>query len=301
MRYQSYLDKYIKSFDGKTVVITGANAGIGFTLAMQLLSKGAHVVMACRSMERAENAKAKLLEQFPDGKIDILQYDQSSLKSVEEFASNLQKQYPSIYGFVFNAGIYHPKPGSLSVDDIPLTLATNYLGAYYLTKLLKDYFKNNVERVIYVTSVAARVGKFKKVEKEFALHKEGTHSYAVSKRCDSALAVYLNDEIGDSSKVLLTHPGITRTNILSSKTNSFAHWFTKLGNGFMTVFTNKAEKSSLTTMRALSDDDVKNLDLYCPRAPFHLTGYPIKKKIASNKYRSESLYLFSNRLISLKS
>ena len=301
MRYQSYIDKYIKSFDGKTVVITGANAGIGFTLAMQLLSKGAHIVMACRSMERAGNAKVKLLEQFPEGKIDILQYDQSSLESVKEFAANLQKQYPSIYGFVFNAGIYHPKPNSISVDNVPLTLATNYLGAYYLSKLLMDYFKNSTERVIVVSSVAARFGKFKKVEKEFSLHKEGTHSYAVSKRCDSALAVYLSDEIGDSSKVILTHPGITRTNILSSKTNSFAHWFTKAGNAFMTIFTNKAEKSSLTTLRALSDDDVSNLDLYCPRAPFHLTGYPVKKKIAPNKYRSESLYQYSNRLISLKS
>ncbi len=299
MRYQSYIDKHIKSFDGKIVVITGANSGIGFTLAKQLLYKGGHVVMACRSMERAEASKAKLIEEFPNGKVDILEYDQSSLKSVEAFAKILQELYPSIYGFVFNAGIYHPKPGSLSIDGISLTLATNYLGAYYLTRLLTNYFKNNVERVIYVSSVAA-IERLKSPEKEFMLTKEGGHTYGASKRMDNCIAVYLSDLIGDSTKVLLSHPGITRTNILSSKTNSFVHWFKKLGNAFLTVFTNKPEKSSLTSLRALSDEDVENLEMYYPRFLFHLSGYPSKKKIAPDKYWNESLIEFSNRLIASK-
>ena len=82
MKYTKYIDEHIKSLDGKIIVITGANSGIGFTLAKQILYKGGHVVMACRSLDRANKAKESLLEEFPSGKVDILQYDQSSQLSL---------------------------------------------------------------------------------------------------------------------------------------------------------------------------------------------------------------------------
>lgn len=299
MRYTKYIDEHIKSFDGKIVVITGANSGIGFTLAKQILYKGGHVVMACRSIERAKKAKESLLEEFPSGVVDILQYDQSSLESIEAFASELQKKYPSIYGFVFNAGIYHPKKGLKSDLGVPITFATNYLGAYYLTRLLKDYFKSNCERVLYVTSLAQAAGKYKDIKKTVDKHPDGTKAYNVSKRCDISLAVKLNDEIGGCTKIVLSHPGITRTNILASKTTSFAHWFTKIANAWTTIFTNKTEKSSLTSLRALSDDN-DNLDMYCPRGFLHVIGYPKIKKITPDKYASDSLYQYSNYLIASK-
>lgn len=299
MKYTKYIDEHIKSLDGKIIVITGANSGIGFTLAKQILYKGGHVVMACRSLDRANKAKESLLEEFPNGKVDILQYDQSSLTSIKEFASNLKKQYPSIYGFVFNAGIYHPKKGLKSDIGVPITFATDYLGAYYLSKLLKDYFKNNCERVIYVTSLAQAFGKYKDIKKAVDKHPDGTKAYFISKRCCISLAVKLSDEIGDSTKIILSHPGITRTNILSSKTSSLSHWFAKVGNAWMTLFTNKAEKSSLTSLRALVDDN-ENLDMYCPRGFLHIVGYPKIKKITVRKYDSDSLYQYSNYLIASK-
>lgn len=299
MKYVKYIDKHIKSFKDKTIVITGANSGIGFTLAEQLLYKDAHVVMACRSLERATKAKEKLLEEFPSGKVDIILLDQASFTSIESFSKELVEKYPNIFAFVFNAGIYRPKKGLLTKDDFPLTLGTNYLGPYYLTSLLKEYFKEHAMKVIYVTSVVQVFGKYKSIEKEFSRHDEKSHSYYVSKRCDISLAVHLLDEISDSCEVILTHPGIASTNILNSESSSFSEWLKKAGYKFIHSVMNKAEKSSLTTLRALSDD-TDSLDYYFPRGLFHFAGYPTKRKIAPKKYRNDSLYSYSEKLINSK-
>lgn len=300
MKYIKYLDKYIPSFEGKTVVVTGANSGIGFSLAMQLAYKHAHVVMACRNLEKANKAKEKILLEVNYASIDVLVYNQASFASIESFGDELMKKYLSIYGFVFNAGIYHPKKGLKTEDGMPLTIGTNYAGAFYLGEYLKDYFKSNSTRVVIVTSLTQIFGQCQDYEKALKNDDNSTKAYSVSKRLDISFAAHLLDEIGDSCLVVLSHPGVAKTGIIQEEHVSFSKLFIKLGNQFLTLFTNNAEKSSLTSLLALSREDVKSFDDFVPRGLFHIVGYPKKIKLAPEKYRSEPLNQITKKIISSK-
>ncbi|HNY74507.1 MAG TPA: SDR family NAD(P)-dependent oxidoreductase [Bacilli bacterium] len=131
IKYQKYLDSHIGDLSNKTVVITGANSGIGFYAARLLAFKGARIIMGCRNLGRAEEARKAIIEAIPHARIEILIYDQASLASIEQFAGELTAKYPLINGFVFNAGIFHPKKDAVTKDGYPLTIGTNYLGTFF--------------------------------------------------------------------------------------------------------------------------------------------------------------------------
>ena len=69
--------------DGVIVLITGSNAGIGFEMAMEFAGKGAEVILGCRSLQRAEGAKERILGRHPEGRVHLLELDLADLKSVE--------------------------------------------------------------------------------------------------------------------------------------------------------------------------------------------------------------------------
>ena len=62
MKYQKWLDKNVDDLNGKTIIVTGANSGIGYYSTLCFLYKGAHVIMACRNLDKANKAKENLLE-----------------------------------------------------------------------------------------------------------------------------------------------------------------------------------------------------------------------------------------------
>ncbi|KAJ7537596.1 hypothetical protein O6H91_11G012900 [Diphasiastrum complanatum] len=75
------------SLHSRTAIITGANGGLGFETARVLASRGAHVIMACRNMKAAEDAKHLILKENPAAQLDTLHLDLGSLASVKKFAN----------------------------------------------------------------------------------------------------------------------------------------------------------------------------------------------------------------------
>ncbi|MDR1697400.1 MAG: SDR family NAD(P)-dependent oxidoreductase, partial [Erysipelotrichaceae bacterium] len=149
-----YLDQKINSLEETIIVITGANSGIGLSLTKECVYKGAKVIMACRSLKRAESAREQILEEYPKAKLDIMIYDQASFESIKAFATLLMTKYPKINAFVFNAGIFAPKSNVKTQEGYDLTIGTNYLGTFYLTTLLADYFAvQNDFIAVYVGSL----------------------------------------------------------------------------------------------------------------------------------------------------
>jgi NAD(P)-dependent dehydrogenase (short-subunit alcohol dehydrogenase family) len=83
----------IPDLSGKVTVVTGANSGLGFESSKEFARKGANVVMACRSMEKGQVAKNKIIEEIPDASAEVMHLDLASLKSVHQFAAEFKGKY----------------------------------------------------------------------------------------------------------------------------------------------------------------------------------------------------------------
>uniref|UniRef100_A0A8C6SS72 Zgc:112332 n=1 Tax=Neogobius melanostomus TaxID=47308 RepID=A0A8C6SS72_9GOBI len=140
--------------EGKTVIITGANTGIGKETARDLARRGARIVMACRDLERAEEAKQDIFEDTGNENLVIRKLDLSDTKSIRAFAELINKEEKQVNILINNAGIMMC-PYSKTADGFEMQLGVNHLGHFLLTYLLLDLIKRSApSRIVVVASVA---------------------------------------------------------------------------------------------------------------------------------------------------
>jgi NAD(P)-dependent dehydrogenase (short-subunit alcohol dehydrogenase family) len=151
----------------RTVVITGANAGIGFATARHLAGLPQwHVLLACRNASRAATAIAAIRKMHPDSHVSFAPLDLFSLTSVRRFPTILaQAPIPPLSGLILNAGGPNMKATSLEFteDGFERIFQLNFLGHFLLTNLLISHM-NAGARIIFVSSdlhdpAATRMGK----------------------------------------------------------------------------------------------------------------------------------------------
>ncbi len=140
--------------DGKVVVLTGANTGIGKQTTLELAKRGARVVMACRSASRGEAARAEIeAETGGRGQLEVRELDLASLAGVRAFADKAGADLPRIDVLVNNAGIF-PQKRVLTEDGFESQWGVNYLGPYLLTRLLLDKLRASAPvRIVHLTSM----------------------------------------------------------------------------------------------------------------------------------------------------
>lgn len=141
-----------------TVIITGASSGVGLYATKALANRGWHVVMACRNLEKAEQAAKDL--QIPPQAYTILHLDLSSLASVRGFVESFRALNRPLRALVCNAAVYYPllKEPIYSVDGYEISVATNHLGHFLLANLLLDDLKKSPEsdkRLVILGTVTA--------------------------------------------------------------------------------------------------------------------------------------------------
>ncbi|XP_054933559.1 retinol dehydrogenase 13-like isoform X3 [Dermacentor andersoni] len=124
------------SMEGKTVIVTGANAGIGKATAMDLAKRKARVILACRNMERAKRAAQEIFDAT--GQVAVVkQLDLASFKSVNDFCDDILKTESRLDVLINNAGIVTESKGiKLTEDGYELCYQSNYLSHYLLTMRL---------------------------------------------------------------------------------------------------------------------------------------------------------------------
>ena len=145
--------------DGKTVIITGANTGIGLETAVDLAKRNARVILACRSVERGETAAVEVRKRSGNDNVVFVQLDLASLDSVRKFAANILEEEPRIDILINNAGILSPS-FTKTADGIEATFAVNHLGHFLLTNLLLDRIKEAPSaRIVNVSSMGHSMGK----------------------------------------------------------------------------------------------------------------------------------------------
>ncbi|KAL2902535.1 Short-chain dehydrogenase TIC 32 chloroplastic [Bienertia sinuspersici] len=227
--------------NGLTAVVTGATSGIGVETTRTLTMRGVRVVLAVRNVDAGKNLKAKILEEFPAAKLDVLELDLSSLASVEKFASEYKSLGLPLNVLINNAGIM-ATPFQLSKDNIELQFATNHLGHFHLTNLLLDAMKktahesNREGRIVNVSSEAHRFTysegiRFDSINDESRYNR--LQAYGQSKLANilhaNELARRLKQE-GVRITANSLHPGSITTNLLRHHNfiNGFIHTLGKL-------------------------------------------------------------------------
>ncbi|CAL1265550.1 unnamed protein product [Larinioides sclopetarius] len=137
----------------KTVVITGANTGIGKETALDLAARGARVIIGCRDIEKGRKAAEDINEQIKDTQVIVKYLDLASFASIRKFAAEILKSEPQIHILVNNAGVM-ACPKSKTEEGFETHFGVNYLGHFLLTNLLLDRIKASAPaRIVNVSSL----------------------------------------------------------------------------------------------------------------------------------------------------
>uniref|UniRef100_A0A1Y1LD96 Retinol dehydrogenase 11 n=2 Tax=Photinus pyralis TaxID=7054 RepID=A0A1Y1LD96_PHOPY len=140
---------------GKTVIVTGANTGIGFYTAQDFAKRGAKVILACRNRNKAVEAKEKIVFATGNANVNVEIVDFSSFESVRTFAQEILAKEERLDILVNNAGAIFLED-STTVDGLSTTMQVNYFGPFLLTTLLLDLLKKSApSRVVNLASVTA--------------------------------------------------------------------------------------------------------------------------------------------------
>jgi len=215
---------------GRTMVVTGANSGLGYETTLALAKKGAKVIMACRNIAKANAAKEKIQQQVPNADLDVMEIDLSSLQSVRKFAKDYQNKYTTLDVLINNAGVMAP-PYTKTEDGYELQLGANYLGHFLLTGLLLDTIvKTPQSRVVTLSSLVHKDGKINfddlQSEKEYNAMK----AYSQSKLACLIFSFELQrrlEKAGNHQTIsTASHPGIADTE-LSRNMPKLIYYFAK--------------------------------------------------------------------------
>ena len=220
MSVKKYVER-LPSLKGKTILVTGANSGVGFSLSDHILNKEGHLVMMCRNQKRMDDAKEKLLSKYPEAKIDTLIFDQGDMASVDSACKAIKEQYSDFYAIVFNAGIMPPADDD-GINEVPSSIWTNFVVLDYFSHQILDIFKDlpGLRRYVYMGSLAARLSQ-KKVSTFKGIKLKTFGQYNISKNGVETLFRELSLNNDEHSLFLLCEPGITSTNLFN------ANWFMK--------------------------------------------------------------------------
>ncbi|GAA2034378.1 SDR family NAD(P)-dependent oxidoreductase [Agromyces tropicus] len=176
---------------GREVLVTGANAGLGFFTSARLARAGAHVTLSGRDPGRLAAAVAAIRERMPRAAVDTLVIDTSSLDSVRAGVDRLLDRAP-LDAVVLNAGMVHtPSRRHESVDGNELVLATNVLGHFALLEGILPHLSRGA-RVVTLGSLSMRLSTFRVDDLQLARSYDAWRAYAQSKIAATSLAFELD-------------------------------------------------------------------------------------------------------------
>lgn len=201
---------------GKTVIVTGANSGIGKALAGELLKLQARVIMACRDQRSAEEAARDIKEQAgpEQGEVVIKHLDLASLRSVRKFCEEINEEESKIDVLINNAGIYQC-PYSKTEDGFEMQFGVNHLGHFLLTHLLLDLLKTSApSRVVVVSSKLYKYGQINFDDLNSENNYDKAFCYSQSKLANLLFTLELARQLeGTGVTVNALTPGIVRTGL----------------------------------------------------------------------------------------
>lgn len=245
--------------DGKVIVITGANTGIGKETAKELLKRGGKVYLACRSLDKANQAREELMAETGKTDIHVRQMDLSSLESVRAFAKGFLEEEQRLDILINNAGVM-ACPKALTKDGFEQQLGVNHLGHFLLTNLLLDRLKTSApSRVVNLSSLAHRYGKINRRD----LNSEQSYNQ-VTAYCQSKLAnVLFTRELakrleGTGVTTYALHPGTVDTELPRHMGTFFFLFEHNLVKPILRLAFKTPKSGAQTSLYTALDEDLAN-------------------------------------------
>ncbi len=270
----------VGSLAGKTYVITGANAGVGFQASRILLSKSATVVMLNRSPEKSAAAIRNLKEEFgEEADVSFVRMDLSELASVRDAAAEVLRTTPRIDALICNAAIAQVPTQKLTKDGFESQLGTNHYGHFVLCGMLFDRIDDSNGRIVVVASLGYKMGlrtiQFDDMNRD--KNYRANAAYSQSKLAQMMFAYELQDRVraaGKGVEVYVCHPGSSATSLISTS-GSLA---TRIVFSLMSLspMVQSAEKGAYPEVMCATEDDLDQRAFYGPTGRMEWVG-PVGK------------------------
>ena len=263
---------------GKTIVVTGANTGLGYEAARALSARGARVLLACRSQQKAEDAIASIEAQ--NGAVDVhfVALDLGDLSSVSQCAEQLIAE-DKIDVLINNAGLMVP-PYELTKDGFESQFGVNHLGPFALTGLLlKKLAETPSSRVVNTSSIAHNVGKIRFDDINAERGYNASARYGMSKLANLLFSYELQRRLEAARMPVLSiacHPGIASTEL-----SRYMPRVLSKATELLQPLLNTAGAGAWPTLCAATAPNVLGGEYYGPAHRFETAGPA--KKVRSNR------------------
>jgi NAD(P)-dependent dehydrogenase (short-subunit alcohol dehydrogenase family) len=259
---------------GRTIVITGANTGVGFETAKMLAARGATVVLACRDSGRARQAKERIMAAVPGAHLHAITLDLASLASVRAAAAELRSRHRTVDVLINNAGVMWV-PKSQTADGFEMHFGTNHLGHFAFTGLVLDLLLPVAgSRVVVLSSPAHRAGRIDFDDLPYNRRFRPNAAYSRSKLANLLFAQMLQEKLSQAHAptiAVAAHPGGARTELNRHMPLLFRgpSW------GLARPITHPAPIGALSLARAAADPSIPGAAYVGPGGWHEFTGYPV--------------------------
>lgn len=278
-RTDAWTPRRIPDQAGRTVVVTGANTGIGYATARELAARKAGVVLACRSAARARAAVERLRADLPGAQVETRELDLGSLRSVRAFAERWGRRPLDL--LVNNAGV-------IAVPDLPTEdgfephFGVNHLGTFALTvQLLPALAAAPQPRVVTVSSEYQRFARLDPDRGLEQLRRGGAmQAYGRSKRANMYFAAELQRR-ADRNRLplrsMVAIPGMTDTGVLGRGANTGRGLlWRKVLVPLVHAVAKPVEQGAWPTLYAATDPDLPGGTCIAPSGPLQSFGRPVR-------------------------
>jgi NAD(P)-dependent dehydrogenase (short-subunit alcohol dehydrogenase family) len=236
----------------KTILITGANSGLGKATAMGLAERGAHVVMTSRNLQRGEKARREIARKTGNERVDLLVADLSTTDGVRGLAEEFRASHPRLDVLINNAAVL-TGTRQVTSEGHERQLFVNHLAYFMLTNLLIDMLKASAPaRVINVTSTAHSSGTIDFNDIQYERSYKGYRAYANTKLMNMVFTYELARRVdGTGVTANCVHPGVIHTGLL----RNFSFVLNAMFN-LLSVFFKKAHEGAETPIYLAASPEV---------------------------------------------
>ena len=278
MTTHAWTTQDISDQQGRTVVITGANSGLGLASAEALARHGAQVVMACRSPERGATALEQVRDAATGAEPRLLQLDLADLSSIDSAAAELAGSVDHVDVLMNNAGVMAP-PFMTTADGHEMQFGTNHLGHFAFTgRILPLLSAAPAPRVVTTSSTAHRIGRMRWDDLDWSEGYRKWPAYGQSKLANLLFSFELDRRARAAGVPLLSmaaHPGYASTHLQAAGPELAGRRFTARVMGLAnTLFAQSAQDGSLPQLLAATGAEAVGGCYYGPGGPAEMRGHP---------------------------